>query len=39
MGIEPPLVFYLPKRLKFTKWVNSDFLTGFTILKIANKHG
>jgi hypothetical protein len=39
MGTEPPLLFYLPKRLKFTKWVNSDFLTVFTVMKIANKHG
>jgi hypothetical protein len=30
---------YLPKMLKFTKWVNSDLLKGFTVPQVAQKIG
>jgi hypothetical protein len=30
---------YLPKMLKFTKWVNTDLSKGFTISQVAQKHG
>jgi hypothetical protein len=34
-----PLFCYLPKMLEFTKWVNSNFLTGFTVPKMVKTHG
>jgi hypothetical protein len=37
-GSAEDFTLYLPKMLKFTKWVNSDLLKNFSVPNVAQKH-